>query len=507
MARTHQHLLPKVRRLAKSGVPIVAIDIYRTDTIRRIESWGGHGLIVKPGTDAALALALCRLAYERDHVDRAFIERECVGAAEFEAHVRSGHELDWAAAVTGLPGGTIDRLEAALAGARRPFLKTGVGWTRRRNGGAAMRAVCSLAAVLGRADRIHYESFDTFRLDADFLERPDLRAADQHRPPIRHVEVGRELASGRFHAVFVWGHNAAVTCPDSARVRAGLERDDVFVVCHEHFLTETAARADVVLPATMFVEHADVYRSYGHRYLQFARRATTPPDGPRSNVECFATLARALELPPETWDATPGALAEEFVRRSPLELTKDELARVLAGAPTKIRPLDPAEHGWGTPSGKIELASDAAEALGEPRVPTFVDDDGAGGRGAFRLICAPSVHTHNSTFQHSRRHVRRVGTPHVWVHPDDAAELALEDGDLVTLANEQGRVSYPVAFSTDHGRGLVRLDGLPLETDAPEGVGVNVLAPPAVTDVGDGNVLYSTRVDLVPVRSTLRSAP
>jgi len=496
MLRTHQHLLPKVKRLAGAGVPVVAIDIYRTDTIRRIESWGGTGLVVKPGTDAALALALCRLAYERGHVDRAFLASQCAGADEFEEHVRARASVDEAAAITGLSSGVIARFEEALARAQRPFVKTGVGWTRRRNGGMSMRAVCSLAAILGRADRIHFESVDAFRFDADFLEMPELRPNGADQPPIRHVELGRELEAGRFRAVFNWGHNAAVTCPDSARVRAGLERPDVFVVCHEHFLTETAARADVVLPATMFVEHADVYKSYGHRYLQLARRATTPPPGPKSNVECFAALARALDLPRPTWDAMPEELAEELVRRSPLGLSADELAGVLAGRPTKVRPIDPLEHGFGTPSGRIELASDAAEASGQPRCATYVPDDGAGGRGAFQLICAPSVHTHNSTYQHSARHQKRVGAPRVLVHPDDARELGVEAGTLVTLQNEQGRVSYPVELSTDHARGHVRIDGVPREDQAPEGIGVNALAPTAVSDVGDGNVLYSTRVDV-----------
>lgn len=500
-ARTVQHLQPALQRVCRRGVPVVAIDIYRTDTLCALERWGGRGFVLRPGTDAALALCLARLAFERGFADRAFLARECVGAAEFEAHVRSAHDVEETARVTGLAVDEIEALAALCARARNPFWKTGVGWTRRQNGGMSMRAVCSLAAVLGAADRVHYESFAHFGLNEDAVMRPGLRPRTADRPPVLQVALGRELAAGRYRAVFVWCHNPAVTLPDSRTVRAGLARDDTFVVVHEHFLTETAERADVVLPATMFVEHADVYRSYGHRWMQYARAAVPPPfgsgGGPRSNVDTFAAIARRLELPRETWDVDAESLCEELLLASRPRLSHDEIERLRTGVPVKPHAL--VHQDRGTESGKIELYSAPLARRGLAPMAAFVPDEGLGG-GSLWLVCAPSVNTHNSTFAHSARHRKKDGPPVCHVHPDDARERGLQHGAQAVLSNSFGSLTLPVATSDVMPRGSVRVDGLPSASDIPEAIGVNALASPAASDLGDGNVLYSARIDVRAAR-------
>lgn len=501
-ARTVQHLQPALQRLCRRGVPVVAIDVYRTDTIRALERWGGRGFVLRPGTDAALALCLARLAFERDFADHAFLARECVGATEFEAHVRLGHGIDETARITGLSTSDIEALAALCARARNPFWKTGVGWTRRANGGMSMRAVCSLAAVLGSAARVHYESFAHFGLNEDAIIRPDLRPSGRNATPVLQVGLGRELAAGRFRAVFVWCHNPAVTLPDTHAVRAGLARDDTFVVVHEHFLTETAECADVVLPATMFVEHADVYRSYGHRWMQHARAAVAPPlgsrgQGPRSNVETFAALARRLDLPRETWDVDAESLCDELLLASRPRLSDEEIERLRTGVPIKPHAL--AHTDWGTESGKIELFSAPLERRGLAPMAEYVPDDGFGG-GSLWLMCTPSINTHNSTFGHSPRHRKRDGPATCHVHPDDARERGLAAGQRAVISNTFGSLTLPIAISDAMPRGAVRVDGLPSARDFPEGVGVNALVSPLPSDLGDGNVLYSARVDMTAAR-------
>ena len=494
MARTVQHLQPAVQRLAKSGVPVVAIDIYRTDTLEAVERWGGRGVIVKPGTDAALALGLARLAFERGYAAAEFLRERCLGAEAFEAHVRSAHDLAWTARTTGVSERDLSALADLLGRSGNFLLKTGVGFARRRVGGMSMRAIASLVATLGRPECLHYESFSCFQLDDATIERPDLRPAGARADVIRHVQVGRELESGRFGAVFVWGHNPAVTCPEASRVRAGLARADVFTVVHDSFLTETAELADVVLPATMSMENDDLYRSYGHRRLQRSRKACEAPAGPLCNVETFARIARALGLPRETWDVSSSALVDDLIRASSQHLSTGQLAALDRGEPVKL--AQPRLEGPGTPSGKIELVSNAAASAGQPALATYVPDDGAGGRGGFWLVCAPSVHTHNSTFSHSPRHMKRRGVARVWLNPSDASALGLSDGELAVLSNEQASLSLPVGLDARMPAGLVRVDGLPKSSDTPERVGINALVPGSVTDLGDGNSLYSTRVDV-----------
>lgn len=509
VARTVQHMQPALQRMAKRGVPIIAIDIYRTDTIAAIEKWNEkssagpserstrRGLVIKPGTDAALALVLARIAFEMGFADREFIGNECIGGHEFETYVRSHLDLEQAARITGLSVQEIAELAQLLQRSRAPFIKCGVGWTRRRNGAMSMRAVCSLAAVLGHGDSVHYESFAHFDLAEDAIIRPDLRPMDAPKDPVKQVGLGPLLDKGAFKAVFVWCHNPAVTLPDSRAVRRGLARDDLFVVVHEHFLTETAELADVVLPATMFVEHEDVYRSYGHRLMQHARPAVKPPSGPRSNVEAFAAIARALGLRRETWDVTAESLCDELIRASRPRLNDDEVVRLDAGEPVKPHPIERADRG--TPSGKIELVSEAARAKGQPALATYVADDAAGDRGAFWLIGAPSVNTHNSTYSHSERHLRKDGPPRCHVNPEDARELGLKQGALAKLSNTRGSLTLPVNATDDLPRGCIRIDGLPRARDIRERVGLNALTSSASSDLGDGNVMYSARVDVASI--------
>jgi anaerobic selenocysteine-containing dehydrogenase len=497
VARTVQHLQPALMRLCKRGVPVIAIDVYRTDTIRALERWGGRGIVVRPGTDAALALCLARIAFEVGFVHREFLARECLGAEEFEIHARASNDLEATERITGVPAQAIAELARVLQRARKPFIKTGVGWTRRRNGAMGMRAVCSLAAVLGHGERVHYESFAHFGLAEEVVPRDDLRPKGAPTKKVVQVGLGAELEAGRFRAAFVWCHNPAVTLPDSRAVRRGLAREDLFLVVHEHFLTETAELADVVLPATMFIEHADVYRSYGHRLMQYARKAVEPPEGVRTNVATFAAIAKRLGLRRETWDATEEELCEELLEASRERIGDEAMAKLRAGGPVKLAPQR--FQGWGTPSGKIELWSEAAKAKGQPPMATYVEDDAAGDRGKFSLVGAPSVETHNSTYSHSARHVKKAGLPRVFVSPADARQIGVVPGGKAKLSNARGAITLLVEVSDSMPEGLVRVDGLPRAQDFPEKVGLNALTCGATSDLGDGNVMFSARVDLAPV--------
>lgn len=493
MARTVQHLQPRAKALQERGVPVVAIDVWRTDTLRDIERRGGRGFVIHPGTDAALALGLARLAFEQGAVDRAYVARECIGADEYEQHVCAAHDVAWTARTTGLSESEVRELAALLFRARNPFVKVGVGWTRRRNGGNSMRAVCALSAILGHGDRVHFESYAHFGLAEDVVHRPDLRPADAPTASVSQVGLGRVLESGAFRAVFVWCHDPAVTIPESARFRRAFAREDLFTVVHDHFVTETAALADVVLPATTFVEHADVYRSYGHRALQRSRAIANPRGEARSNVETFAAIARRLGLPRETWDVTADSLCDELLAASSDRFTGDEPARIAAGQSVKLAAR--AFDGWGTPSGHIELAGDVP---GSTRVPTYVPERVDLETGAFQLVCAPSVHTHNATFSHSARHTQKAGIPRAFLNPADCARLGIAAGSRLRLANERATVTLTCAIDPHVPPGLVRVDGLPRAADVPEGHGVNALVAGDVSDIGGGNVLYSTRCDVLP---------
>ena len=492
VARTWQHLLPIVKELCARSVPVVVTDIYRSETMRLVEGWGGTGLILQPGSDAALALGLCRLAFEHGLADREFLARECVGAPELEAHVMGQLDLADTCRATGLGEGQVLELLDLLGRSRRPFFKTGTGWTRRTRGGTAMRAVCSLAAVIGHADRVLYESADHFALASELIDRPELRGDRADPSRCEHAALGQELCDGRYETAFVWGHNPAVTLPDSARVRAGLARDDLFLVVHELVMTETALLADVVLPACFFFEQTDLYRSYGHRYLQLARQAAPPPPGPRSNLRAFASIARALQLPAITWDVTEESVIEEVLAASRDRIGDGNLDRLRAGERVKLPPR--VRSDWGTPSGKVELASPSAAQANQEEVPSWVGEQPS---RELWLCAAPSVATHNSTYFASERHMARAGRPCCWIHPELAVMKQIAEGDPVRLDSDHGSLTLAARLTDDVPPTMVRVDGMPRPADCSEGYGVNVLVGPAISDLGHCATFYSTSVDLV----------
>ncbi len=511
VARTLQHSLPRVRELCRAGKPVVVVDVHRGDTARRVERWGGRAVIVRPGSDAALLTALAREAFEQGCVDRDARAADCVGLDEYEASVRSGPTLDEAAAACGI---TLDEAGALhrLLATERAWVKAGIGWTRRRRGANAIRALACLVAVHGLEDRFHFESGDLFREHVTRIVRPDLRPAGVAPRVVEHVALGPALARGDYGAVFVWGHNPAVTLPDSISVRAGLSRDDCFVVVHELFLTETAALADVVLPAASFLEQTDVYTSYGHRCLQYTRRVVAPPGEARGNVDAFRAIGRALGLPEDVWRDDEEALARDLLAHLAQDLTGDDRARLERGEPVALPATPSADRG--TPSGRIELVSEVAERRGGPRVPTpeagdppsAAPDGRLGESGRFQLHCAPSVHTHNSTYLHSPRHLARLGAPTCALHPDDARELGVVEGDAVTLSNARAALTLRARLSDDAPRGMVVVDGLFPSSATPEGLGLNALTGPIPGELGRGNSYYSTRVDVARAATPLAAA-
>lgn len=494
--RTVQHLMPRIKELCDRGVPVRVIDIYRSDTVRRVEAWGGQGIIVRPGSDSALALGLAELAFQRGHADLGSLGRDCTGAAEFRAEIAGQYPPERVTEATGLSWDEISALSDLMGGAERLWIKTGIGWNRRRNGGMGMRAVTSLAAVLGAADRLHFESSAHFGLDSSCITRPDLRRPDAPEP-IHHVELGAELETGRFRAALVWGHNPAVTVPDSLRVRRGFQRDDLFLVVHELFLTETARLADVVLPATALPEHSDVFKSYGHRVFQVSRQVCEAPAQQRSNVDTFKAIAGRLGLEPELFDVTDDELIETFLEANRARFTADELTRVRAGEPVELGDRDLPDRG--TPSGRIELVSETAEAHGQPRIASHVPDDAGGDTGRFWLVSAPSIATHNSTYLQVSRHAARAGEPRCFLHPSAALSLSLSEGDRVRISNGRGALTLELALDGGLPEDVVRFDGFPDPSRVPEGMSSNALTSPLPADLAHGNSQFSVRVDVGPI--------
>lgn len=497
LRRSVQHLYPRVLRALRGGTPVFIVDVWRSDTIESLEPHGAVPVLLRPGSDAALALALTGRAFERGAADEAYLAAESVGWRELREATAGAWSPAELQAATGLEHEAVEALLGALIAARRPLFKTGIGFTRRRSGGSSMRAVCALAAVLGHAERLHFESGDHFGLSVGSILRRHQRPAGTEGRVLSHAALGQELESHRFGAVFVHGHNPAAVCPDSVRVRRALADPECLLVVHELAPTETTALADVVLPATALPEQTDLYRSYGQRVLQLSRKVCEAPGSCRSNVDTFRAIAGALGQADAMGTETEEELALGILEDSRARFTGDELERVLRGEPVKLGPRGDLERG--TPSGRIELVGPVDAEPGLQGLPRFTPEDGGGTTGAFQLHCTPSVATHNTTFSASARHRARAGEASAFLAPSDLTDLGLEDGGRVLLRNAQASLTLRAVADPRTPAGMVRVEGFPLEASIPEALGINALVPPSHADAGRGSVTGSARVDLQPL--------
>jgi anaerobic selenocysteine-containing dehydrogenase len=291
-------------------------------------------------------------------------------------------------------------------------------------------------------------------------------------------------------AMYVWASNPAAVAPDQNAVLRGLAREDLFTVVHERFLTDTARYADVLLPATFSVEHADLYRSYGHYALQRARPAAPPPGEARSNWDTFRALAGALGLDEPLFALDADGVIEALLAQPSPWLEGLDRAALDAGAPVKLT-LPPGPR-WRTPSGKVELLNPAhPEPL--PRcLPSHAD---AGGL-PLRLQTTPSLYALNSTFMDRDDLAERRGPPRVQLSPRDAAARGLADGDRAIAWNEQGEVLLRAAVAPGVPDGVALVEGVHWARDTEGGRNVNVLTSPRLTDEAGGSTFYDNRIDV-----------
>lgn len=441
------HWVQKARK--GRAARLVVVDPYRTPTAEKADM---H-LMLKPGTDGALACAVMHVLLAEGMADRAYLAQYTDFSREVENHLASRTPA-WAAAITGLSVEEIVSFARQYGATRRSFLRVGYGFTRQRNGAAAMHAVSCLPAMTG-AWREHgggalYGHSALYGLDRRFLNGldrpvPEARALDMSA--LGAVLAGDAVAlrgGPPVKAMIIQNTNPAVVAPESVAVRRGLLRDDLFVCVHEHFMTDTAKFADIVLPATMFAEHDDLYQASGHTFLQAAKAAIAPPEECRSNHDFIGQLAARLGIEHPAFSLEAGQVADRVLCDSG-KPGFDELLRLgwLDCAPPfeKAHFLD----GFGHADGRFRFAPDWAAVGPDHRVmPRFADHldviERVTVETPFRLVPAPARNFLNSTFTETPKSRASEGRPTVLIHPDTAMAHGIDDGDLVRLGNRRGSV-------------------------------------------------------------------
>ena len=304
VVRSNSHLVPFLKEAKRRGATIIHIDPYRNETSRLADQhWQ-----IRVGTDAALALAIGGEILRQHWHDAEFLALNASGLAEYRAATEEW-PLEKAAAYCGIALEQLQSITKAFATSESSFIRVGYGLTRNEGGGNAMRAISLLPSLIGAWK--HRGGGAMLSTSGAFpLNRSRLGGRHLIRPDVRHVNMNclaseLERTDSPLKSLVVFNSNPAAVAPDSSRIRAGLRREDLFTVVLEHFQTDTADYADFLLPATTFLEHADLYTAYGHYYLQWSDRVVPPRGQARSNTQIFSDLANRLGLTEETihWSA------------------------------------------------------------------------------------------------------------------------------------------------------------------------------------------------------------
>jgi len=502
---TQVNVMTHVARARKqNGATVVVVDPYRTGTAAQAD----HHLALRPGTDGALATAVMHILFRDDYADRDYIRQHADDVDEFEAHLTSRTPA-WAAAITGLDVEAIEAFAALYGRTKRSYIRFGYGFTRSRNGAANMHAASSLPIVTGAWQHSGggalYSQRDLYQWDKTLIEGHDLidrsiRVLDQSRIGPILTGDARDLGDGPpVTALLIQNTNPMDVAPELGKVHAGFKRDDLFVCVHEQFMTETAKMADVVLPATMFLEHNDIYQAGGHSAIQIGRKLFEPYRDCRSNHEVVCDLAKRLGAPSHPgFDMTEWQLIDDLLKRSgwPDAATVDE-----AGGHDAMPDDDKAQYrsGFPTATGRFRFKPDWA-SLGPDHaiMPRFPDHmtliDHADETRPFRLVTAPARHYLNTSFTETPTSIAKEERPTVLVHPDDARALGIEDGDPVRLGNGLGTVLLHATLAEGQQTGVLVVESVWPNHAFLEGIGINALTSADPGPPKGGAVFHDTAV-------------
>ena len=484
-AVTQVNVMTHIAKARKArGAKLIVVDPYRNATAEVAD----QHICPRPGTDGALACAMMHVLFAEGYADCDYLARYTDVPDELEAHLKTRTPA-WAARITGLNEDEISAFARTYGRTQRSYLRLGYGFARSRNGAANMHAVSCLAAVTGawryKGGGALFSQADIYHLDTTLIEGLD--ALD---PGVRELDMSRlgpvltgdpaDLGEGPpVTAMLLQNTNPMMVVPEHLKVREGFARDDLFVCVHEQFLTETAKMADIVLPATTFLEHDDFYVAGGHSHLQMGARAIEPYAQSRSNHEVICALARRLGAEHPGFEMTAWQLIDTTLKRS---------GYPDAAALKEARWLDCTTdfetshflNGFATPDKRFHFAPDwqAIGATGSPmpRLPDhFEVIEEADADHPYRLVTAPARNYLNSSFTETPTSQARERRPSVLLHPQDAKTLGVDDGALVALGNKRGEVTIHVEMFDGLQPGVVVVESIWPNAAFVGGVGINAL--------------------------------
>jgi len=492
---TNMHQVVLAEKARKNGAKIVVIDVHQNQTGR----WADWFIPILPGTDSALALGLMHVLFAEGLTDEQFLAEYTVGHEELREHVRS-YDPTTVSVITGVPADDIVKL-ARMYGTTTPSLvRIGNGLQHHDNGGMNIRTIACLPALTGQwlasGGGAMKGNSGFLKFNTSALQRPDVRKNPDARL-INMNQIGSALLelNPPIRSMFVYSCNPALVAPEGNKVRAGLARDDLFLVVHDLFITETAKYADIVLPATSSYENMDLYTSYWHHYAHLQQPVIEPFFESKSNVDVFRLLAAGMGYEDAMFKDSEAEMiaqaldcpANPYLSSIDYEKLEREQFVKAAVRPDFIKQLP-------TPSGRIELYSAAMEADGYPPLPTYVPLEHDGDY-PYLFVPAPNHNFLNTTFSNNAKHVRMEKQPKLFMHAADAEASGIADGDRVRVWNDRGECELIVSVGETVLRGVVVSQGLWADQPGSKH-NVNALTPDRTADMGGGATFFSGRVNV-----------
>jgi anaerobic selenocysteine-containing dehydrogenase len=480
-----------VRARKARGARIVVVDIYRNGTMEQADL----ALCLRPGTDGALACAVMHVLFRDGYANRPWMEKYTDCPQELEAHL-ADKTPEWAAAITGLTVAEIETFARMIGTTPRTYLRLGYGFSRQRNGCHNMHAAMCIASVTGAWQHEGGGAFHNngaiYKWSKQLIEGLDVldprtRTLDMSR--IGPVLTGDKLDLGEgppVTSMLIQNMNPVQVAPEQRLVKRGFAREDLFTAVHEQFMTATARMADIVLPATMFLEHDDLYQGGGHQYISFGPKLLEPPGECRSNHDVIVGLARRVGASHRGFEMTPREIIDWTLQNSGW----GTLAELEAKRCMDVQPDFETAHytrGFAYPDKKFRFKPDWPNVPAGRRpdwgiahtVPALPDHwdivEKADAEHPFRLATSPSRGYLNSSFNEMPSSRAREGVPRVKIHPDDLAVIGAANGDTVRMGNERGEIKIRAEAFSGLQRGVVIAEAIPPNDLFAGGEGLNTL--------------------------------
>ena len=507
------HFWTRAQEAKRRGARLIAIDPYRSLTAEKCH----QHIALKPGTDGALALGMMNVMIGEGLIDQDYIDAYTLGFDQLKARAED-YPPARVAQICGIEEQVVIDLARAFGSTKKASIRLNYGMQRVRGGGNAVRAIACLPSLTGawreRSGGLLLSSSSWAPVDVNALERPDLlpgwpsklpRTVNMNAIGDALLHAGDASFGPKVEALIVYNSNPVAVAPDSAKVAAGFAREDLFTIVLEHFQTDTADYADLILPATTQLEHLDAHKSYGHTHVMANLPAIAPVGESRANTEIFRGLAKAMGLThPALFESDEELASKAFRWNDPAlaGVTWDTL-KTKGWAQLKLAEAPFAEGGFHTPSGKCEFFSERLQRAGLEPVPDYLPPyesaeyaPALAARYPLAMISPPARNFLNSSFVNVESLRSTEGEPHLDMHPADAHAREITEGELVRVFNDRGSMQARVRVTDRAREGVVVGLSVWWKKLAPDGCNANQVTSQALTDLGGSATFYDCLVEV-----------